>query len=223
MVQATKPLRASAPAFATAAMPAAVLAVAAACWVVAVREMSGMDMGVATELGSLQFFVATWVSMMAAMMLPGALPALIRFARAGRSVLAVPQFAVSYLTVWTVVGLVAYALYHPHGTAIAGALTVAAGLYELTPLKRACRLRCRQNVGSGSWFGLYCIGSSIGLMLVLLAVGAMSVTWMGVVAALVAAQKLLPPRPVLDVPLALSIVGLGIAIAAAPSSIPGIT
>jgi predicted metal-binding membrane protein len=144
-------------------------------------------------------------------------------ARAGSSVLAVPQFAVSYLAVWTVVGLVAYALYHPHGTAIAGTLTVAAGLYELTPLKRACRLRCRQSVRSGSRFGLYCIGSSIGLMLVLLAVGAMSVTWMGIVAALVAAQKLLPPRPLLDVPLALALVGLGIAIAAAPWSIPGIT
>jgi predicted metal-binding membrane protein len=207
----------------TAAVLTATLALAAAAWVVAVHQMQGMDMGVATDLGSLGFFVAAWVSMMAAMMLPGALPALIRRARAGSSVLAVPQFAVSYLAVWTVVGLVAYALYHPHGTAIAGTLTVAAGLYELTPLKRACRLRCRQSVRSGSRFGLYCIGSSIGLMLVLLAVGAMSVTWMGIVAALVAAQKLLPPRPLLDVPLALALVGLGIAIAAAPWSIPGIT
>src|SRR5205807_5502902 len=143
------------------------------------------DMGVATQLGSLQFFAAAWVSMMAAMMLPGSVPALVRHARAGRSVFAVPQFAVSYLAMWTVVGLVAYALYHPHGTAVAGTLTMAAGLYELTPLKRACRLRCREDLRSGSRFGLYCIGSSIGLMLVLLAVGAMSVTWMGVVAALV--------------------------------------
>jgi predicted metal-binding membrane protein len=207
----------------TAAVLTATLALTMAAWVVAVHQMQGMDMGVATDLGSLPFFAATWVSMMAAMMLPGALPALTRRARAGGSALAVPQFAVSYLAVWTVVGLVAYALYHPHGTAIAGTLTVAAGLYELTALKRACRLRCRQSVRSGSRFGLYCLGSSVGLMLVLLAVGAMSVTWMGVVAALVVAQKLLPPRPLLDVPLALALVGLGIAIAAAPSLIPGIT
>ena len=60
-------------------------------------------------------------------------------------------------------------------------------------------------------------------MLVLRAVGAMSVTWTGVVAALVVAQKLLLPRPLLDAPLALALVELGIAIAAAPSSIPGIT
>jgi predicted metal-binding membrane protein len=188
----------------------------AAAWVVAVQQMRGMDMGVATELGSFQFFVAVWVSMMAAMMLPGALPALIHRARSGRPVLAVPLFAASYLAVWTLVGLVVYALYHPHGTAVAGTLTVAAGLYELTPLKRACRRRCRQNVHSGSQFGFYCVGSSIGLMLVLLATGAMSITWMCVIAVLVIAQKLLPPRTLLDVPLALALVGLGIAIAAAP-------
>jgi predicted metal-binding membrane protein len=50
----------------------ATLGLAAACWVVAVRQMSGMDMGVATRLGSLGFFVTVWVVMMAAMMLPGA-------------------------------------------------------------------------------------------------------------------------------------------------------
>ncbi len=205
----------------TAAALTATLALAAAAWVFTVRQMQGMDMGVATELGSLRFFLAVWVSMTAAMMLPGALPALIR--RADGPVLGVPLFAVSYLAVWTVVGLAIYAVYQPHDTAVAGALTVAAGFYELTPLKRTCRRRCRQNVRSGSRFGLYCVGSSIGLMLVLLAAGAMSVTWMCLIAVLVVAQKLLPPRALLDVPLALALVGLGIAIAAAPSSIPGIT
>ena len=223
MALALQGRRAHAPTFAATAILTSMLALAAAGWAFTVRATSGMDMGVATQLGSLQFFVAAWVPMMAAMMLPGACPALIRRARAGRSVLAVPQFAVSYLGAWTVVGIVAYALYRPHGTAIAGVLTVAAGVYELTPLKRACRVRCRQNVESGTRFGLYCIGSSVGLMLLLLVVGAMSVTWMAVVATLVLAQKVLPPSPALDVPLAVSIVGLGIAIAAAPSSIPGIT
>jgi predicted metal-binding membrane protein len=59
-------------------------------------------------------------------------------------------------------------------------------------------------------------------MVLLLAVGAMSVTWMVVVAALVVAQKLLPPRAVVDVPLALAIVGLGILILVAPSAVPGL-
>lgn len=198
---------------ATAAAVTATLGVVVGAWVVSVQEMQGMDMGAATDLGSFPFFVAVWVSMTAAMMLPGALPALVRRARAASSLLAAPYFAVSYLGVWTVVGLVAYALYRPHGIVVAGTLTTAAGLYELTPLKRACRCRCREHVRSGSRFGLYCIGSSIGLMVVLLAVDAMSVTWMGVVAVLVIAQKLLPPSAVLDVPVALALVVLGFATA----------
>jgi predicted metal-binding membrane protein len=178
-------------------------------WVLAVRQMNEMDMGTATELGSVGFFVAAWVPMMAAMMLPGAVPAAARV----RGALAVPFFAGSYLAVWAAVGLAVYAVYRPHGAAVAGALTIAAGLYELTPLKRHCRRRCRESVRSGFEFGAWCVGSSIGLMAVLLALGAMSVTWMALVAVLVLAQKLLPPRATLDVPVALAIVGLGILVA----------
>jgi predicted metal-binding membrane protein len=206
----------------TAAALTATLGLAAASWVVAVQQMNGMDMGVATELGSFAFFVAVWVSMMTAMMLPGAVPAISKVVRAGR-VLEVPLFAGSYVAVWTLVGLVVYALYRPHGTSAAGALAIAAGLYELTPLKRACRRRCREKTRSGVRFGLACVGSSIGLMVLLVAVGVMSVAWMAVVAVLVLAQKLLPPRAIIDVPLALAIVGLGILIVFAPSVVPGLT
>jgi predicted metal-binding membrane protein len=208
---------------ARAAALSATLALAAASWVVTILQTDGMDMGVATELGSLGFFVAAWVPMMAAMMLPGALPGVSRFLRSEGRVLAAPIFAGSYLAVWTVVGVAAYALYRPHGTLVAGALTVAAGLYELTPLKRGCRRRCRGEVHSGFELGLYCVGSSIGLMVVLLALGAMSVTWMCVVAALVLAQKLVAPRARVDVTLALAIIALGILVTTAPSSIPGLT
>jgi predicted metal-binding membrane protein len=200
------------------ATTAAVLVVAAAAWVVTAQRMQGMDMGVATELGSFRFFAVAWISMTAAMMLPGALPAL-----ADRPVLALPRFAVSYLAVWALVGLVVYALYRPHGATVAGAVTIAAGLYELTPLKRTCRRSCRESIESGSWFGLCCVGSSVGLMLVVLALGAMSIPWMCAIAVVVVAQKLVPPRVWLDVPLALALVGLGIAVVAAPASIPGIT
>jgi predicted metal-binding membrane protein len=206
-----------------AAALSAMLGLAAVSWVVALRQMDGMDMGVATELGSFAFFVAVWVSMMAAMMLPGAAPAVSRFIRTDGRVLAAPLFAGSYLAVWTAVGLVVYALYQPHGTFVAGALTVAAGVYELTPLKRGYRRRCRESVRSGFEFGVYCVGSSIGLMVMLLALGVMSVTWMCVAAALILAQKLVPPRAVIDVPLALAIVATGILVAVAPSSIPGLT
>jgi predicted metal-binding membrane protein len=134
----------------------------------------------------------------------------------------VPPFVGAYLGVWTVVGVVAYAFYRPHGSFAAGALTIAAGLYELTPLKRDCRRRCRERADSGFAFGLACVGSSIGLMLVLLALGVMSLTWMCLVAGLVFAQKLLPERQAVDVPVALAIVGLGIVIVGSPSLVPGL-
>ena len=57
----------------------------------------------------------------------------------------------------------------------------------------------------------------------LMALGVMSVTWMSVIAGLVLAQKLLPARAAIDVPLALAIVGPGILIVIAPSSVPELT
>jgi predicted metal-binding membrane protein len=207
---------------AAATAGAATLALAAASWVVAVEEMRGMDMGVATELGSPAFFAAVWMPMMAAMMLPGAAPAVSRYVRA-EGPLGAPLFAASYLAVWAAVGLAVYALYTPHGTTVAGALTIAAGIYELTPLKRRSRLRCRESTTSGWRFGRHCVGSSIGLMVVLLALGAMSVPWMAVVGVLVLGQKLMPPRVWVDVPLALALVCLGVVVAVAPSSVPGLT
>ena len=206
----------------TAAALTATLGLAAVSWVVAVRQMNGMDMGVATRLGSFGFFVALWVSMMAAMMLPGAVPAVLRSAHPSGRVRAVPLFVGSYLAVWTLVGVAVYALYRPHGYLAAGAVVIAAGAYEFTPLKQHSRRRCRESVCSGFEFGLYCVGSSIGLMLMLVALSVMSVTWMSVIAVPVLAQKLLPAKAAIDVPLALAIVGLGILILIAPASVPGL-
>src|SRR3954463_9010552 len=201
---------------------AATLAAAAVAWVVAVRQMAGMDMGVATELGSFASFVALWVSMMAAMMLPGAAPAVVRRAQVP-GLRAAPLFVGAYLAVWTLVGVAVYAVYRPHGTVVAGVVAIAAGVYELTPLKHHLRRRCRESVGSGFAYGLDCVGSSIGLMAVLVAVGAMSVTWMVVIAVVIFAQKLLPAKAAIDVPLGLATIGLGVLIVAAPSAIPGLT
>jgi predicted metal-binding membrane protein len=124
--------------------------------------------------------------------------------------------------VWALAGAVVYVLYRPHGAVAAGVVTIAADVYEFTPLKRHFRRRCRETTGSGFGFGLCCAGSSIGLMAVLVALGVMSLTWMAVIAVLVLAQKLLRPRAAVDVPLVLAIVGLGIWIVLAPSSVPGL-
>src|SRR4029077_6898716 len=189
-------------AYRTTAPLAATLGLAALAWVVTVRQMHGMDMGVATQLGSFAFFVALWAGMMAAMMLPGLVPAVLRRGRSAGPVRAVVPFVASYLVVWTLVGALLYALYRPHGTTTAGLVVIAAGLYELTRLKQHCRRCCwaRSRSGGGGGgggfaFGLYCVGSSIGLMVMLVALGVMSVAWMLVIAALVFAQRVLSSRP----------------------------
>ena len=201
---------------------ATTLGLAAAAWAVALQQMNGMDMGVGTQLGPFGSFIALWVPMMAAMMLPGAAPAALRRAHADGSVGAVLPFLGAYLAIWAAIGIAIFALYRPHGTWVAGALVIAAGIYELTPLKQSCRRRCRDSIRSGFGFGLYCVGSSIGLMLMLVALGVMSVTWMALIGILIVAQKLLPPRGAVDLPLSLAIVGLGILILVAPSSVPGL-
>jgi predicted metal-binding membrane protein len=154
------------------------------------------------------------VSMMAAMMLPSAVPAITRRARERDGVLAGPRFAGSYIGAWTLAAGVLCLLYRPPGTLTTGALMVGAGVYELTPLKRECRRRCRERVRSGLRFGVYCLGSSFGLMLVLVAVDVMSIALMIAIALVALAQKLLPPHSAVDVPLALTIVAIGVAIAA---------
>ena len=197
------------------------LVLAAACWIIAVWQMRGMDMGTATQLGSFGAFIAVWVAMMAAMMLPGAAPALLRRAHAG-GVHAVPLFAGAYLAVWALAGVAVYLVDRPHGTLVAGAVTVAAGGYEFTPVKKHFRQRCRVSTRSGFGFGLCCAGSTLGLMAMLVALGAMSIAWMAVITVLACGQKLLPPKAAIDVLLALMIIGLGVWIVIAPASVPGL-
>jgi predicted metal-binding membrane protein len=125
---------------------------------------------------------ASWAPMMAAMMLPGAAPAIARSARA-------PLFAGSYLVVWTAAGLAIYALYTPPAPAVAVALIAAAVLYELAPWTRAFRRRCRQERRSGARYGGWCIGSSLGLMAVLVALDPMSLPLMCAAGAIALIQK----------------------------------
>ena len=129
------------------------------------------------------------VPLMAAMMLPGAVPATVRAARANERPLAAPLFAGSYLVIWALIGLVVYELYMPPATAVAAALVAAAVLYELTPLARSFRRRCRSERRSGVRFAGWCIGSSIGLMAVLVALDPMSLPLMGALGAVALIQK----------------------------------
>jgi predicted metal-binding membrane protein len=201
---------------------AATLGLAGTCWAVSAWLMDGMDMGVATRPGAFGFFAAAWVTMMAAMMLPGAAPAVARHARMAGTMSAALPFAASYLVIWALAGVVAYPLDRPHGTLAAGLVVIAAGVYELTPAKRHFRRRCREEARSGLGFGLCCLGSTAGLMAMLVALDVMSLLWMAVITVLACTQKLLPAKVAIDIPVALAIIGLGLVIVFSSALIPGL-
>ena len=217
---------------------ALLIGAAAVAWAVTYERMSGMDDGPGTHLGGLGWYLGIWVTMTAAMMLPSAAPA------AERVALLVPtlRFVAGYLAVWTAYGLVAYTVFRlvtsfdtgwlawdEAGPYVAGGVLVAAGLYELTPLKQRSLRRCRSPERDSSPFrsglvhGVDCVGSSGGLMVALFALGVMSLVWMAVVAAAIFAEKVLPGGIRVSRAVALALVVLGIWVAASPGSAPGLT
>jgi predicted metal-binding membrane protein len=190
-----------------------------ASWIISIRLMNGMDMGVATRLGSFIPFIVMWTVMMAAMMLPGISPAIVRIARTNSYIRKVLIFIVTYLVVWALFGVIVYFLYRPHDFTAAGITVIAAGIYELTPLKKNFRGCCYIKIDSGFKFGLHCVGCTIGLMLIQVELGIMSLIWMLVITVIITAQKLLPAKAAIDTPLALAIIGFGILIILAPSTV----
>jgi predicted metal-binding membrane protein len=229
---------------------AAVAAAALAAWIVTLDRMAGMDAGPGTDLGGLGWFLGAWATMMAAMMLPATAPVVVLYARSASAV-RTAAFVAGYLGVWVAFGLVAYALYRAvdgldpallawdrGGPYVAGGAVAAAGAYQLTPLKAVCLRHCRSplhlllarwrpgaagSLRMGAAHGLWCTGCCWALMLVLFAVGLMSLFWMAVVAAAVLAEKALPGGPRLSAALGLALVALGLWIAVAPGSVPNLT
>jgi predicted metal-binding membrane protein len=200
-----------------------------------------MDAGPGTDLGGLGWYLGIWVTMTAAMMLPTTVPAVRHVARVARHAPTV-LFTAAYLGVWTVYGLLAYGVYQlvasldlgwlawdRGGPYAAGAVIVAAGLYELTPLKRRCLEHCRTGPEVGNAFrgglahGLDCVGCSGALMAVLFVLGVMSLFWMAVVAVVIFAEKVLPIGPRLAPAVAVSLVILGLWVAVSPGTVPGLT
>ena len=168
--------------------------------------------------------VLMWSVMMAAMMLPSASPAILLYgriaARHGSSVGPSSHFLGGYLVAWSGFSLVAAAaqLAASHAALIdpmslrtsdtvSAALWIAAGLYQLTPLKRACLAQCRSPAAFfarhwragpaaalrlGLGHGLFCIGCCGALMALLFVGGAMNLGWAAALAALVAFEKITP-------------------------------
>ena len=261
---------------------ASLLAAAAVGWALTGDRMHGMDHGPGTELGALDWFMVSWVLMMAAMMLPslapaalsrtraqfGALPAFVvgylgawtaaglagyvifeavrslglgflAWDQAGRYVAAGAILAAAgYLLAWSAAGLVAYALieavrslhlgflsWDEAGRYVAGGAILAAALFQLTSVKDACLRRCRdpQAARNGLEHGAHCIACCWALMAALFALGVMSIAWMAVVAALIAAERLLPSKLMAKQAVAVVLVVLGMSVALAPGQVPGLT
>jgi predicted metal-binding membrane protein len=230
-------------------MVAALLAAAWLAWYSTADRMAGMDAGPGTALGSVGWFTGVWATMMAAMMLPSLAPTAAVFAAlVGREPVRVLLFAGGYLLVWSVAGSAAYGVFElgrslfggslawrDGGRPLAAGILALAALYQLTPLKRASLTRCRsplrllatywQNtrpaaLAMGLRNGGWCLGSSWALMAALFALGVMSLTWMGLVAVLVALEKVGPWGRGARLAAAGVLVVLAAAILVAPQEVP---
>jgi predicted metal-binding membrane protein len=224
---------------------------AAVGWWWTVDQMRGMDNGPWTGLGALGWFLGVWVVMMAAMMFPSVSPTVALYGRMSTSRSRAVSFTAGYLATWAGAGLVAYLIgvvgksagsnvlaWGTAGRVIAGGTLLGAAVYELTPLKDVCLGKCRSPLGTllGSWRdgwsgafrmglgnGAWCVGCCWALMASLFALGAMSVTWMAVVAALIAFEKVMPWRRVATYGTTVVLTVLGLLILTAPGSVPGLT
>ena len=237
---------------------AGLLALAVVAWVLTDDRMAGMDSTPGAALGGLGFYVTVWVVMMGAMMFPSVAPTVMMYDRLrdghrargrGAAPDATPIFVLGYLLVWTAAGLVAYGLlaaggeldpaflaWDEAGRWLTGGVIVAAGIYQLTPWKQACLVKCRSPMmflaerwrdgragalGLGARHGTWCLGCCWALMAALFAVGVMSIGWMAVIAAFIAAEKLLPWPKTSRHAVGVALVVLGLAVSIMPADVPG--
>lgn len=206
---------------------AALLGMTVAAWLAMLRapmgeqDMAGMTMAMAPTLTDAAIFVAAWAIMMAAMMLPSAMPMIGLYAAMQRDTpsattrtVVVGAFTAVYVMVWAMTGVPIYfaslalMAVTPSTLAytIAGVL-IAAGIFQLSPLKSVCLRHCRSPLGfllghwragwrGAVWMGLahalYCLGCCWALMVVLVVAGAMGLPWVLIIACVVAAEKILP-------------------------------
>jgi predicted metal-binding membrane protein len=213
---------------------------------------SGLDltMGMAPPV-----FLAMWVAMMVAMMFPAAAPMMLLFDRvergkreAGRSYVPTAYFVSAYLALWTAFGAVAFALavgfdrlaadsdwVSGKWARLGGLLLIAAGIYQLTPLKQVCLAKCRTplsflmtswrdgKVGAvqmGLLHGVYCLGCCWLLFVILLPLGIMNVGAMVLIALLVFGEKCLSIGHRLVHAAALVLVVYGLIVTVIPEALP---
>ena len=235
----------------------AMVVVAAVAWWLSVERMQGMSASPSAQLGGFGWFTATWLAMMAAMMLPAAVPMLGPAARPYRAtdwrqILGPVTSILAYLAVWVLAGAIAWLAlqagrpllggafeWHRAGRWLCVAVVTAAAGYQLTRTKSRWLARCHApaidagtrlagGLKAGGHAGLRCLGSSWALAAALFALGAMSLVWMAVVAALITVERLAPIRcwrrsPALRTVSAALLAALAVGLAVSPESVPGFT
>ncbi len=223
-------------------------------------DMAGAGIGTAGSLDltmemAAPLFLAMWVAMMVGMMFPASAPMIVAFARSqskkgleGSSVVPTWVFVAPYVAVWLLFGAVGYGMAvtverladgstwaSDDVSRLAALLLVAAGGYQLTPLKRVCLSRCRSPLSfmlsywqPGRWgavkmafrHGLFCVGCCWVLFLVLFPLGVMNVAAMLAVAALVFAEKALPGGERVARVAAVVLIAYGVLALAVPEALP---
>ena len=234
----------------------ALLALAGAAWAILIwqsaadERMMGLTMGMGPPL-----FLAIWVAMMVAMMFPTAAPMILVFARIhagkqarGQSFVPTWVFVGAYLLIWTIFGALAYgaataldaladgnAWLMAHGPRIGGGTLVLAGLYQLSPLKRACLAKCRSPLAfiMSAWrdgylgsfrmgleHGVYCLGCCWLLFVILFPLGMMNVAAMAVITLLIFAEKSLRLGHRIGQGAAVALIAYGALVVFVPAALP---
>lgn len=180
----------------------------------------------AWTLGHAALMLVMWWVMMVAMMVPSAAPMVLLFAavnrkqrQAGNPAVPTGIFLAGYLAVWGLFSVLATAgqwgletagfapMMSGTGAKLGGAILIAAGLYQLTPIKQACLRHCRSPIlfltqhwrsgWAGAWrmglsHGAYCLGCCWFLMALLFVGGIMNVLWIAALALYVLFEKVVP-------------------------------
>jgi predicted metal-binding membrane protein len=236
---------------ATSSVPvvAGLFAAAAVAWLVVVVQAGGMESAPGTMGLDAAAFLGLWTVMMAAMMLPALAPLGILYAgegpgRAGRAC----GLVAGYLVAWAAFGVLALGVSIAAGdladrndsaaTWIGAALLVAAGAYQLSPLKDRCLAVCRaplhvlmrtgayrgplRHVRAGVYHGAYCVGCCWSLMVALVALGVMDLRWMVVFAVVITLEKVWRYGKHVAVAAGIGLIVLGLLAPSHPGVVPGL-
>ena len=228
---------------------ACILGGAAVAWLVVLREAAGMQSAPGTMGLGVAAFLGLWLAMMAAMMLPALAPVGVMLAgeRAGRAA-RLGGLIGGYLMAWAAFGVLALALSalsswlvdrsERAAVGVGALLLVAAGVYQLTPLKDRCLSLCRsplrilmhvgayrgplRHVRAGVYHGGYCIGCCWALMVALIALGIMDLRWMLAFSVVVTLEKLWRHGQRFSYAVGVGLVVLGLLAPWHPGIVPGL-